>query len=180
MTRVEPVARIVLDLRKEKDMHRIWAPWRIEYIQMEKPQSCIFCEKPGQDKDDQNYILYRGKQNFVMLNAYPYNSGHLLVIPYRHLSRLDDLTAEELGEHPEIVRRCVGILREVFEPDGFNLGMNLGRVAGAGVDKHIHTHIVPRWNGDTNCMAVLGEVRVIPEHIRETHKKLRVEFNNQL
>ena len=133
-------------------------------------------EKPGQDADEANYILYRGKKNFVMLNSYPYNPGHLMVAPYRHIASPEELTDEERHEHVEIVDRCVGILRQVFNPGGFNLGMNVGEVAGAGVADHIHTHIVPRWQGDTNFMPVMSDVRVVPEALAETYKKLRDKF----
>jgi ATP adenylyltransferase len=157
-------------------MERIWAPWRIEYIEMEKPAGCILCDKPGQNRDAENYILYRGSKNFVIMNSYPYNPGHLMVAPYRHVASLDELTDDELGEHFEVVRRSVGILREVFSPQGFNIGMNLGKVAGAGIDEHIHTHIVPRWQGDTNFMPVISGVRVVPEALAETYRKLKSKF----
>jgi ATP adenylyltransferase len=157
-------------------MERIWAPWRIEYIEMEKPAGCILCDKPGQNRDAENYILYRGSKNFVIMNSYPYNPGHLMVAPYRHVASLDELTDDELGEHFEVVRRSVGILREVFSPQGFNIGMNLGKVAGAGIDEHIHTHIVPRWQGDTNFMPVISGVRVVPEALAETYRKLEGKF----
>jgi len=157
-------------------MERIWAPWRIEYIQMEKPEGCILCEKPRENKDDQNYILYHGDKNFVILNSYPYNPGHLLVAPYRHIASPEELTEEERNEHFEIVIRCVRVLREVFNPGGFNIGVNVGKVAGAGIDDHCHTHIVPRWQGDTNCIPVLADVRVLPEALAETYRKLKGKF----
>ena len=157
-------------------MKWIWAPWRIEYVRMEKPEGCILCEKPGQGDDVQNYILYRGSQNFVIMNCYPYNPGHLMVAPYRHVAGLDELSLAELHEHFEIVSRSTKLLREVFNPGGFNIGINLGRVAGAGIDKHVHTHIVPRWQGDTNFMPVLSSTRVIPEALAETCEKLKGKF----
>jgi ATP adenylyltransferase len=157
-------------------MEHIWAPWRIEYIEIEKPAGCILCDKPEQNRDAENYILYRGSRNFVIMNSYPYNPGHLMVAPYRHVASLDELTDDELREHFEMVRRSVGILREVFSPQGFNIGMNLGKVAGAGIDEHIHTHIVPRWQGDTNCMPVISGVRVVPEALAETYRKLKGKF----
>ncbi len=144
-------------------MERIWAPWRVQYIRGEHPKGCIFCDKPKENKDEENLILYRGKLNFVIMNLYPYNPGHLMVVPYRHLGKLEDLTPEERNEHYEMVSRTVGILREDTKTDNFNIGMNLGRVAGAGIDDHIHTHIVPRWNGDNNFMPVIAETRVISE-----------------
>ena len=157
-------------------MERIWAPWRIEYIQMEKPEGCILCEKPQENKDAQNYILYRGEKNFIMLNGYPYNPGHLMVSPYRHIASPEELTEEERNEHYEMVIRCVRVLREAFNPGGFNIGVNVGRVAGAGIDDHCHTHIVPRWQGDTNCVPVLADVRVLPEALAETYQKLKGKF----
>ncbi len=157
-------------------MRQIWAPWRIEYIQMEKPEGCILCEKPRQNSDATNYILYRGDKNFVIMNSYPYNSGHLMIVPYRHIANLEELTNEELHEHIEIVSRSVKVLRQVFNPDGFNIGMNVGRIAGAGIDKQIHTHIVPRWEGDTNFMPVLSDTKVINEALAETYRKLQGKF----
>jgi len=157
-------------------MKHIWAPWRMEYIQMKKPKGCILCEKPGQDGDAINYILYRGDKNFVILNTYPYNPGHLMIAPYRHVASLEELTDEELHEHFDIVSRSVKVLRQVFNPGGFNLGINIGKVAGAGIEDHIHTHIVPRWQGDTNCMPVVADVRVVPEALAETYQKLKGKF----
>ncbi|MDH5695220.1 MAG: HIT domain-containing protein [Dehalococcoidia bacterium] len=157
-------------------MEHIWAPWRIKYIQMEKVAGCILCEKPKQDSDTQNYILYRGEKNFIILNSYPYNPGHLMIAPYRHVASLEGLTKEELHEHFEIVSRSIKVLRQVFNPGGFNIGINMGKVAGAGIDDHFHTHIVPRWQGDTNFMPVISEARVIPEALAETYDKLKGKF----
>jgi ATP adenylyltransferase len=157
-------------------MKRLWAPWRVEYIRQEKPQGCIFCDKPKEKQDVENYILFRGRLNFVIMNAYPYNPGHLMVVPYRHIGKLEDMTPEERNEHYEIVSRSVGILRETTGTANFNIGMNLGRVAGAGIDDHIHTHIVPRWNGDNNFMPVIGETRVISESMRDIYNRLKEKF----
>jgi len=157
-------------------MEHIWAPWRIEYIKMEKPAGCILCDKPGQNSDAENYILYRGNKNFVIMNSYPYNPGHIMVAPYRHVASLDELTDSELHEHFEIVRRSTKILREVFNPGGFNIGINLGKVAGTGIDEHVHTHVVPRWQGDTNFMPVISGARVVPEALAETYRKLKSKF----
>lgn len=157
-------------------MERIWAPWRIEYILMEKPEECILCEKPKEDKDVQNYILYRGDKNFIILNSYPYNPGHLLVAPYRHVGSLEDLTEEERNEHFEMVSRSIGALKEAFNPGGFNIGANIGKVAGTGIDDHYHSHIVPRWQGDTNYVPVLADVRVLPQALAETYKILKGKF----
>ncbi len=157
-------------------MKQIWAPWRIEYIQMQKPEGCILCDKPKQKDDVANYILYRGDKNFVMMNSYPYNPGHLMVAPYRHVGHLEELTDEERHEHFDMVSQGVKLLKEIFSPAGFNIGMNLGRVAGAGIDDHVHTHIVPRWQGDTNFMPVIADVRVMPEALAETYNKLKGKF----
>ncbi len=157
-------------------MKKIWAPWRMEYIQMKKPEGCILCEHPRQDNDAVNYILYRGDKNFVIMNTYPYNPGHLMIAPYRHLASLEELTDEELHEHFDIVSRSIKVLRQAFSPAGFNLGMNIGKVAGAGIEDHVHTHIVPRWQGDTNWMSVISDVRVVPEALAETYQKLKEKF----
>jgi len=157
-------------------VRQIWAPWRIEYIRMEKPEGCILCDKPKQNNDALNYILYRGDENFVIMNAYPYNPGHLMIAPYRHIAQLEELTDKERKEHFEMVSRGIGLLKRVFNPAGFNVGMNIGRVAGVGIADHIHTHIVPRWQGDTNFMPVLADVRVMPEALVETYKKLVGKF----
>ncbi len=157
-------------------MEQIWAPWRMKYIEMEKPRGCILCEKPGQNNDAPNYILYRGNKNFVIMNSYPYNPGHLMIVSYRHIASLDELTNEELHEHFEIVSQSIKVLRQVFNPGGFNLGINMGKIAGAGIEDHFHTHIVPRWQGDTNFMPVISDVRVVPEALAETYEKLKGKF----
>ena len=157
-------------------MKYIWAPWRITYIRSEKPQGCILCDKPKQDKDAENYILYRGKLNFVMLNAYPYNPGHLLIAPYRHAAGLTELTEKERNEHYQLVSRSIEVLKKTFNPAGYNIGSNLGKVAGAGIDDHFHSHIVPRWQGDNNFVPVLADVRVIPQALGDTYKDLAAGF----
>lgn len=144
----------------------------MEYILGKKASGCIFCEKPKQDTDAQNYILHRGESNFSMLNIYPYNPGHLMVAPYRHVASMEEMNDEELLEHFRLVGRCVSVLRETLSPSGFNIGINLGKVAGAGVEDHIHTHIVPRWEGDTNFMPVISHTRVLPETLAETYARL--------
>lgn len=157
-------------------MERIWAPWRIEYFTQKKTEGCIFCDKPREDKDEENYILYRGSRNFIIMNAYPYNPGHLLVVPYRHLGKLEEMNAEERNEHYEIVSRAVTVLGKYTRTESFNIGMNLGRVAGAGIADHIHTHIVPRWNGDSNFMPVIAETRVISESMQSIYSQLKGKF----
>ena len=157
-------------------MKHIWAPWRIEYVRGAKSAGCIFCAKPGENKDVENYILYRGKKNFVMLNSYPYNPGHLLVACYRHVGTPEDLTLAERNEHFELISRGVAVLKEVYHPDGVNVGANLGMAAGAGVTDHFHSHIVPRWNGDTNYITVVGDIRVVPQALADTYRDLAGKF----
>ncbi len=160
-------------------MEYLWAPWRIEYIkkakEMEK-EGCILCDKPAAKNDTANLILYRGRYSFVIMNAYPYNSGHLMVAPYHHVANIEDLKDGERNEHFEIVSRSINILKRVFKAGSFNIGMNLGRIAGAGIDNHIHTHIVPRWAGDTNFMPIVGDIKVVNEAIKDTYNKLVGEF----
>lgn len=152
-------------------MKTIWAPWRIEYLTEEKEAGCIFCKKPKENKDRENLIIYRGETGFIIMNRYPYSNGHLMAVPYRHIRKLRELNDRERSELMNLVIKCVGIL-EVFKPDGFNIGMNLGRAAGAGIDDHIHFHIVPRWSGDTNFMPVIGDIKVMPEYLDKTYLKL--------
>lgn len=153
-------------------METLWAPWRIEYILGEKGKGCIFCDKPRESKDRDNLILYRGENNFIIMNAFPYNNGHMMVVPYRHTSSLEGWSSGERQEIMELADLAVAMLRRTMRPDGFNLGINMGQVAGAGIADHIHLHIVPRWNGDTNFMPVLADTRVIPEHLLATYDKL--------
>ncbi len=157
-------------------MKQIWAPWRMEYIQEEKAGGCVLCEAPRQNNDAANCILYRGDKNFVIMNRYPYNTGHLMIVPYRHIASLEELTDEERHEHFDIVSRSIKVLRQVLSPGGFNLGINIGKAAGAGIEDHVHTHIVPRWEGDTNFMPVISDVRVVPEDLAETYQKLKGKF----
>jgi ATP adenylyltransferase len=157
-------------------MKHTWAPWRIEYIRMEKPRGCILCDKPKEKRDAENYILFRGEKNFIMLNAYPYNPGHLLIAPYRHIAGLEELTESERNEHYKLVSRSVEVLKAQLKPAGFNLGANLGRVAGAGIDDHFHSHIVPRWQGDDNFMPVLADTKVIPQALADTYTGLKGKF----
>lgn len=156
------------------DMKTIWAPWRIEYILSDKKDMCIFCDALSKNDD---LTLYKGKITTVMMNKFPYINGHLLVAPVRHLSALDELQKEEMGELIATVEKSVAILKKVMNPDGFNIGLNLGKVAGAGVEEHLHFHVVPRWFGDVNSLTVLGEVRVIPEHIKSTFNNLKPHFD---
>jgi ATP adenylyltransferase len=145
----------------------------MEYILSEKEKECIFCLALS---DEGNLALYKGSLSMVMMNKYPYINGHLLVAPKRHIAGLDDLTVEEMADLLRTVKNAIEILKKVMKPDGFNVGLNLGVVAGAGVEQHLHFHIVPRWHGDTNAMTVFAEVRVIPEHLEATYRNLKPHF----
>jgi len=151
---------------------RLWAPWRLEYIQhADEQEGCVFCNAAAGD-DESHLVLHRGEHAFALLNKFPYTSGHLMVAPYRHLAGLDSLTDEEALDVHRLVTAGIAALRAVYEPQGFNVGWNLGRVAGAGIVDHGHAHVVPRWGGDTNFMPVLADVRVVPEHLSETRRRL--------
>lgn len=156
-----------------KAMEQLWAPWRIQYIASPKGSGCILCQKHRQNNDDANFILYRGQSNFIILNAFPYNPGHLMVVPYRHVANIEDLTSDESREHFNLVKKSLALLKEVLKPGGFNIGLNIGKIAGAGIEEHLHTHIVPRWQGDVNFMPVLADTRVISEGLAATYKKLK-------
>lgn len=158
-------------------MKQLWAPWRIEYILGEKDGKCIFCSAPEKDVKE-SLLLFKGSVSLVMLNKYPYNSGHIMIAPVRHVASIEDLTTEEGFDIFRMVRHATSVLTRAFKPDGFNIGMNLGKAAGAGIDDHMHMHVVPRWNGDLNFMPVLGDVKVIPEHILSTHEKLLPYFEH--
>jgi ATP adenylyltransferase len=153
-------------------MERIWAPWRLEYIKSADEQSgCVFCTAAGLD-DEEGLIVHRGELAFVLLNKYPYAGGHVMVAPYRHCGSLGELSDDEALEVHRLAAVAVDVLAAVMSPQGFNLGWNLGRVAGAGVLDHVHEHVVPRWAGDTNFMPVLADVKVMPEHLSDTRRKL--------
>jgi ATP adenylyltransferase len=154
-------------------MEKLYAPWRMEFIKSEKPAGCIFCKDSMRCID---LVLFEGNNAFVMMNRYPYISGHLLIAPFRHVSRLEDLLPEEKLEIFNLQDISVRVLKSAINPDGFNIGMNLGKAAGAGIDDHIHVHVVPRWSGDTNFMSVLGDIRVIPEDIYKTCELLMPHF----
>jgi ATP adenylyltransferase len=155
-------------------MKRIWAPWRMQYIlHTDKGKGCILCDLPDQGRDEANYILHRGKYNFIILNAFPYTPGHLMIAPYRHIANVTEASIKESKEHIELIQVCVKLLSSEINAASFNIGMNIGRVAGAGVEGHIHTHVVPRWGGDNNFMAVVADTRVLSEGLKETYSKLK-------
>ena len=160
-------------------MKQLWAPWRIAYIQQSEPQrGCLFCTVAREREDDRNHVVYRGERCFVMLNLYPYNSGHLLVAPYQHTGLFQDLDPEVGADVFGTAQLAVRVLTESMHPDGLNLGINQGKIAGAGIADHIHVHVVPRWDGDTNFMPVLAEAKVIPELLSATASKLRPLFQS--
>jgi ATP adenylyltransferase len=154
-------------------MDNLWAPWRIRYILDERESGCFFCRKPQENADAKNHVLIRERTCFALLNTYPYNPGHLMIAPYKHTGELDDLGEQELAELMALTRRCKQILAAALRPDGFNIGLNLGKTAGAGVLDHVHVHVVPRWNGDTNYMPVLADTRVVPQALDEVYETLR-------
>ncbi len=157
-------------------MKVLWAPWRLSYILGEKPDSCVFCLPKERDEDRQRLVLYRGAHCFVIMNKYPYSNGHLMVTPYRHLMDFTQLYADEAHEIMELLQTCTRILQERFQCQGINIGLNIGEAAGAGIREHLHFHLVPRWNGDSSFMAVMDEVRVVPEHLDATYTALQPYF----
>jgi ATP adenylyltransferase len=157
-------------------VERLWSPWRLAYVSGSgEPKGCVFCHAQGPN-DAAALVLFRGETCFVILNLYPYNNGHLMVVPNRHVATLADSTPAELSELMVLTRRAEIALTEAYRPQGLNVGMNLGRPAGAGVVDHLHVHLVPRWTGDTNFMSVVGEVRVLPEDLDQTAARLRPIF----
>jgi len=153
-------------------MEHLWAPWRIEYIERAREGGCIFCERLEGGRDRENLILHRATHSFLILNRFPYNPGHLMVTPYLHTTRLGDLSREAMAEMLELADVSMRAIEAAMRPEGFNLGLNLGAVAGAGVRDHLHLHVVPRWEGDTNFMPVVGSTRVLPEHLDRTFEKI--------
>jgi ATP adenylyltransferase len=156
---------------------RIWAPWRLPYVKGDKTSECIFCTKPEAGDDEASYILHRGERCFVILNTFPYTNGHLMIAPFEHLPRLQDLDADTNAEMTALAQRAMTLLEDAYSPEGYNVGFNQGRVAGAGVEHHIHMHVVPRWGGDTNFMPVLGDTRVLPQSLDESYAALRGGFD---
>jgi ATP adenylyltransferase len=158
-------------------MDQLWAPWRMPYILEKDPEpGCLFCRLAAEDRDEENYVVYRGPQSFVMLNLYPYNSGHLMVVPFLHTGRLEEIHPNIGAEVFTVTQLAVSVLDEVMAPEGYNVGVNQGPVAGAGIKDHIHVHVVPRWNGDTNYMPVLADTKVLPEALAATAAKVREGF----
>jgi ATP adenylyltransferase len=163
-------------------MDRIWAPWRMNYIQgfskvEPEEKACIFCEKPASDQDHETFVLARREHCFALMNLYPYNNSHLMVVPYRHLQDFTDLRDEELLCCQQLLRESMKHMQEALHPQGFNIGLNMGKAGGAGIDQHLHWHLVPRWNGDTNFMTVTAESKVISETVADSWKRLRALFD---
>ena len=158
---------------------RIWAPWRLKYVKdasKDSEQECIFCAKPAAGDDEENLIVHRGERCFVILNLFPYTNGHLMVAPYEHVAALPEVDAETIAEMMALAQRSMRALEAAYDPHGYNVGFNQGRVAGAGVEHHIHMHVVPRWGGDTNFMPVIGQTRVLPELLAETFARIAPAF----
>jgi len=158
-------------------MDYLWSPWRYVYVTQEVPQKgCVFCNKAQQSDDEENLILYRGQNSFVLLNLFPYTSGHLMIAPYAHVGELSAADDTTWAEMTALTRKAEQALRQVYNPDGINLGMNLGKSAGAGIADHIHMHVLPRWYADSNFMTTIGETRVLPEALPDTYRKLKPLF----
>ena len=159
---------------------RIWAPWRLAYVKdaaKDIEEECIFCAKPGEGDDEANLIVHRGERCFVILNLFPYNIGHLMISPYEHVSSLAVLDTDTVAEMMALAQQAFGVLEEAYSPHGYNVGFNQGRVAGAGVEHHIHMHVVPRWGGDNNFMPVLADTRVMPQSLEQSYETLRGAFD---
>jgi ATP adenylyltransferase len=160
-------------------MKHLWSPWRLEYLTEPKAEGCIFCHAAGRGNDRENLVLLRGERAFLILNRFPYNNGHFMVVPYTHVPSLEDLDAPVLTEMMQLLNRGLAALRAIMAPDGFNVGANLGQVAGAGIEDHVHLHAVPRWAGDTNFMPVVGDMRVVPQTWLQTYDDLRAALESQ-
>ncbi len=151
---------------------QLWAPWRLGYVTGEKPEGCVFCNKPQENDDEAALIIHRGSSCYVVLNLYPYNNGHTMIVPFRHVAEFTELSDDERSESLELIDLVIRSMKRAFSPEGFNVGLNLGDAAGAGIAAHLHWHIVPRWRGDTNFMPVLAETKVMPQHIQTTRELL--------
>ncbi len=158
-------------------MKQLWAPWRLAFVEQASHSiGCIFCEKPALNQDAKMFILRRGRHAYVIMNIYPYNNGHLLIAPYRHIPAIEELPPPVLADMMRLAQESIRAIRKAYAPEGFNLGVNQGKVAGAGIEHHIHLHIVPRWGADTNFMPLLGETRVLPQHLRASYNRLKNAF----
>jgi ATP adenylyltransferase len=160
-------------------MKQLWSPWRLEYLTGPSAEGCIFCRAAKGDDDRKNLVLLRGDRAFLILNRYPYNNGHFMAVPYGHVPSLEDLDPPTLTEMMLLLNRGLAALRQAMEPDGFNVGVNIGHVAGAGIEDHVHIHAVPRWAGDTNFMPVVGDMRVIPQTWMQTYDQLKAALEDE-
>jgi len=159
-------------------MDFIWSPWRYAYLASggRKPSSCVFCVHEDRSRDEERLVVFRGIHNFIILNLFPYTSGHVMVAPYEHLDAITSAKPEQLTEMMQLCQRTITALEKLYRPEGFNLGMNLGIAAGAGIREHFHLHVVPRWTGDANFMSVIGETRVLPEELKTTYARMKAEL----
>ncbi len=163
-------------------MDHLWSPWRMDYLRKDKsapnqdPEPCIFCDLPAENDDAASLIVWRGRWAYVILNRYPYNNGHMMVVPYEHVPSFEPLALPALAEIMELTNQAVAALRNIYQPQAFNLGANIGMAAGAGIAAHVHMHIVPRWAGDTNFMTAVAATRVIPEDLQETYRLARANW----
>jgi ATP adenylyltransferase len=158
-------------------MDILWTPWRYTYIKSaDLAQGCIFCDKPKENDDERNLIVHRGTRCYIILNAFPYTNGHVMVVPFAHEDQLQKLDRETATEMIALTQKSESVLRELYNPEGINLGMNIGRAAGAGVAGHVHMHVLPRWTADANFMSVVGETRVLPEDLATTYKRMKGKF----
>jgi ATP adenylyltransferase len=160
-------------------MKHLWSPWRLDYLTAPKAEGCIFCHAAESQDDRENLVLLRGERAFMILNRFPYNNGHYMVVPYAHVPSLEDLDTPALTEMMLLLNRGLAALRQMMQPDGFNIGANLGHAAGAGIDEHVHLHAVPRWSGDTNFMPIIGDMRVVPETWLQTYDRLKAAIEAQ-
>lgn len=161
-------------------MNHLWSPWRMEYLESnKKKEGCVFCKAQELPDNAENLIAYRSERAYVILNRYPYTSGHLLVNPYQHVTTLEELDSDTRAEMMELASRCTTVLKSIYKPQGFNVGVNMGAAAGAGVPEHIHLHVVPRWSGDTTFMTTLGQTRVLPEELETTYERIKNGFQKQ-
>ncbi len=164
-----------------RTIKKLWAPWRYRYIEdlyKLNENRCIFCIDRNEEPSEENLILYKSKHSFLIMNYFPYNCGHLMVAPYKHVSSLEQLSSEELSDTMSLIAFSLKLLKKTLKPEGFNVGMNIGKAAGAGVEGHVHVHVVPRWVGDTNFMPLIGGTKVIPQLVTETYRRIRNEIEN--
>ena len=164
-------------LKFNHPMNHIWSPWRMEYIESSKLEGCVFCSAQAMEDGAENLIAFRHERAYVILNRYPYTSGHLMVVPVDHKPNLEELDPQTRAEMMELVTRCMTVLRRIYHPEAFNMGANIGEAAGAGVKQHVHIHIVPRWAGDTNFMSTVGGTRVLPEALESTYQRVKNAFS---